>query len=390
MKQAVVANRAVRKVRNHYLWVFADELLRRPERAYPGEIVSVLAEDGSPLGVAFHHPSARVALRMLSPETRLPDGDFWRGRLRQAVERRGPLFADTDALRLVFAEGDRLPGLVVDSFAGHLVVQVRNAGMEGIKPLVVALLRELLDPPSILERSDVAARDEEGLLRFTGPLHGTVPDRVEVRENGLRFRVDLQGGQKTGYYTDQRDARRYFGELVKPGDRVLDAFCYTGGFGVHAAVAGGQVVAVDKDPAALDLAGQNASLNGCSDSFETVEADVFRWLVERAAAGDRFDLVSLDPPALIKHKNQQGKGRGLLIDLLRPALTMLGPGGRLHLSTCAYHFNGGLTHEALRMAAADAGRRLLVTGETRQSADHPWCLQMPETLYLRGITVQAT
>ena len=388
MKVAKVGSRAVKRVRNQYLWVFADELARKPEKAYPGEIVGVESEDGEWLGVAFYNGGARVALRMLGSGRALPDGGFWRSRLAEAIRRREPLRAHTDALRLVYAEGDLLPGLVVDAYAGHLSVQFRNAGMDGLKLLIVSLLDELLAPPTITERSDVAAREEEGLERVSGPLKGTVPELVEIREHGVRFLVDVAHGQKTGFFTDQRDARRHVAGLLPPGGRMLDAFCYTGGFGVFAAAAGATVTAVDKDAAALGLAGRNAALNGVADRFRTVEADLFAWLDESAGRGERYDVISLDPPALIKHKNQQAKGRGLLMDLVRPCLRMLETGGKLHLSTCAYHFQGDVVREALRMAAADTGRRLLVVGEVLQSSDHPWCLQMPETQYLRGITVE--
>jgi 23S rRNA (cytosine1962-C5)-methyltransferase len=388
MKQVVVKPHAVKKIRNYYLWVYADEIRERPRQSYPGEVVAVVAPDGAPLGAAFHHPDARIALRLFHPQPVLPDAGFWRRKLEAAVARRRPLRAETDALRLIYAEGDYLPGLIVDDFAGHLVLQSRCAGIEAIKPLLVGLLADLCAPASIYERSDVPARAEEGLADACGQVRGETPERVEVRENGRRFAVDIRTGTKTGYFTDQRDARRHVAGLVSPGMRVLDAFCYTGGFGIYAATAGARVTAVDKDEAALAGARENAALNGVTDRFETVAADLFRWLPEQAAAGASFDLICLDPPALIKYKNQAAKGRGLFLDLIRPCLRMLRPGGHLHVSSCAYHMGGDLLREAVRFAAADTGTRLLTVGETIQAPDHPYSLQMPETLYLKGYTLE--
>jgi 23S rRNA (cytosine1962-C5)-methyltransferase len=260
--------------------------------------------------------------------------------------------------------------------------------MDMLRPLIVALLTELLAPRSIYERSDIEHRREEGLAPVEGQLAGETPDRVEITENGLRFAVDIKAGQKTGFYTDQRDARRHFAALVREGDEVLDAFCYTGGFALGAARRGGRVTGVDKDGDALNLAWENARRNGLEERVALEQADVFRWLTEQAAEGRRFHLIGLDPPALIKYKNQQGKGRGLLMDLLRPCLRMLPEGGLIHLSTCAYHLNSSLVTEAVRMAAGDQGRRIALVARTMQAADHPVVLQMPETWYLRGYTLQ--
>jgi 23S rRNA (cytosine1962-C5)-methyltransferase len=386
MERVVVKDQAVKKVRNFYLWIFADEVREGPAGVTAGEPVEVRSPRGEILGTGFYHPGARVAVRLFHPKRIQPDAAFWRRRLQQALALREPLRADTNGLRLVYSEGDYLPGLVVDDFAGHLVVQCRTAGMDRLRPLLVDLLQELRHPASVYERSDVPARTEEGLPARAGPLAGVTPPRVRIVEHGVHFWVDIPGGQKTGFFSDQRDARRHFAALLKPGDKVLDAFCYTGGFGLYAARAGAAVTAVDKDESALALAAANAELNEVGDRFTAVAADLFAWLPDQAAAGRAFDAISLDPPALIKYKNQQGKGRGLLMDLIRPCLKMLRPGGLLHVSSCAYHVGPELLREAARIAAGETGKRLLVAAETVQAADHPYFLQMPETQYLKGFT----
>lgn len=388
MKTVTVHERAVKKIRNFYLWVYADEVAARPSQSYPGEVVAVAAPDGELLGTAFHHPTARVALRLFSRREVMPDAAFWRDRLARALGRRQPLREITDGLRLVYAEGDYLPGLVVDDYAGHLVAQFRTAGMDLIKPLLVELLGDLCQPVSIYERSDVQSRREEDLPLTAGPLRGATPDRVEIRENGLRFRVDIREGQKTGFYLDMRDIRKSLAAFAGPGTRFLDAFSYSGGCGLYAAAAGAAVTAVDKDERALALVRENAALNGLAARVTAVSADAFRWLPAAVEAGEKFDVISLDPPSLIKYKNQQGRGRGMLLDLIRPCLQMLPPGGILHVASCAYHVLPDLLKEAVRMAAGDAGVRLLVVAETVQAADHPYLLQMPETLYLKGYTLQ--
>ncbi|HQO25319.1 MAG TPA: class I SAM-dependent rRNA methyltransferase [Acidobacteriota bacterium] len=386
MERVVVRDEAVKKIRNFYLWVFADEVRDQPAGLGPGEPVEVRSPRGEILGTGFYHPTARVTVRLFHHKRIEPDAAFWRRRLQQALALREPLRAHSNGLRLVYSEGDYLPGLVVDDFADHLVIQCRTTGMDRIRPLIVELLQKLRRPASIYERSDVPARQEEGLAFRTGQLAGVTPPRVRIAEHGVQFWVDIPGGQKTGFFSDQRDARRHFASLLRPGDRVLDAFCYTGGFGLYAARMGAAVTAVDKDEAALTLAAANAELNEVTARFETVAADLFTWLPETAAAGRVFDAISLDPPALIKYKNQQNKGRGLLMDLIRPCLRMLRPGGLLHVSSCAYHVGPELLREAARIAAGETGKRLLVAAETVQAADHPYFLQMPETQYLKGFT----
>jgi len=388
VKLVTVHPKAVKKLRNFYLWVFADELIEKPRQSYPGEVVRVANPDGDILGTGFYHPNARVALRMISRKEVQPDADFWSYRLKQSIDLRKPLRCRTNAVRLVYSEGDYLPGLIVDDFNGHLVVQFRTAGMTLIKPLLVTLLSNLLSPDSIFERSDVEYLLQEGLKPFAGQLTGDTPNRAEIHEDGVRFFVDIKSGQKTGFFIDQRDGRYHFARHVEPGMNVLDAFCYTGGFGIHAARKGANVTAVDKDGSVLELADENARLNDISARFLTIRSDLFQWLPQSAEKGMRFDAISLDPPALIKYKNQQGKGRGLLMDLIRPCLQMLRPGGMLHLSTCAYHLSPALAKEAIRLAAGDVGKRLRMLAETIQSTDHPYIVQMPETLYLRGYTLQ--
>jgi len=386
LPEVAVKDRAVKKVRNYYLWVYADELLRRPSGLAPGEIVRVTSPSGEVLGTGFYHPEARVALRLFHPAEVAPDAAFWDRKIALALRLREELRPSTNALRLIYAEGDYLPGLVVDQFDTHLVVQFRTAGVERLRDTLLEILQARLTPASIYERSDLPVRAEEGLASRSGPVAGETPARVRVEEHGVAFWVDPKGGQKTGFFTDQRDARRHFAGLLRPGDRVLDAFCYTGAFGLYACRRGAEALAVDKDAAALRLAEANAALNGCSDRFRTLEADLFWWLPEAAATGRRFDAICLDPPALVKYKNQQGKGRGLLMDLIRPCLRMLGAGGLFHVSSCAYHLGFDLLREAVRMAAGETGRRLLVVGETTQGADHPYTVQMPESLYLKGYT----
>ncbi len=388
MKTVVIRQQAVKRVQNFYLWVYADEIVTAPRQSYPGEIVAVHSPAGEVLGTAFYNPAARVALRLISREAIRPEAEFWRRRLQAALERRQGLWLTSNALRLVYAEADYLPGLIIDSYDGHLAVQARTAGVASILPLLLGVLREIYPFASAWERSDVAVRQEEGLAPSTGQLVGTTPEDVEVHENGIRFLVDIQRGQKTGFFTDQRDARRTLADRVGPGQRFLDAFAYTGGFGLYAAARGATVTAVDKDTAALERLGRNAALNGLDDRIETVSADLFQWLPERAAAGECYDVISLDPPALIKYKNQRSKGRGLFMDLIRPCLQMLPPGGLLHLSTCAYHVSGALLLEATRISAGETGCRLRLVAETMQAADHPYIIQMPETLYLKGYTFQ--
>ena len=230
-------------------------------------------------------------------------------------------------------------------------------------------------------------RREEGLELRSGSLAGDVPADVEFTEGGARFRAAVRTGHKTGFYLDQRDNRDLVSSLVKPGMRVLDAFSSTGAFSIRAAMRGAKVVAIEKDPAAAEVARAHAAMNGVESLVEVRVADAFEEMPK--LAGENFDLAIVDPPAIAKKKEEIGTAQWGFVTLSKAALKALKPGGRLFVSSCAYHLSPSLLEESVRIAGGETGRKLRVVTETFQPADHPWILQIPETLYLKSLLVEA-
>ncbi|MBI3323697.1 MAG: class I SAM-dependent rRNA methyltransferase [Candidatus Omnitrophica bacterium] len=387
LPRVTIAAPAVKRVRNDDCWVFQDEVARTDRSPGAGEIVEVVDRQGTFLAYAFYHARSHIALRVVSTSQARPiDGTLVGERLSQAIAKRRHL-AHTNAKRLVFSEADGLPGLIVDQYAQYLVVQIRTAGMERLRSVVIDLLRDLVQPAGILERSDREFRDEEGLPPVTQVVAGTVPERILIEEHGLQFWVDPHHGQKTGFYLDQRRTRQRLRELIQPGQRVLDTFSYTGSLAITAAVCGARVVGVEQQESVLALAKENATLNHVEDRVEWIAGNAFYWLEAQAKVGARYDWVLLDPPSLAKTKSEVTKGRQALHHLLVQALALLGPGGSIGVSVCTYHLLG-LVEEIVRIAAAQQSARLCVRDQWLQASDHPWILQIPPTRYLTSWIVE--
>jgi 23S rRNA (cytosine1962-C5)-methyltransferase len=387
LPQVIVAPSAAQRIRHFDCWVFRDELTTPRDPPANGEVVELTDRSGTFLAYAFYSARSHVAARVVSLERGEPvDRTLISHRLKTAVSRRAAI-DQTNAKRLVFSEADGLPGLIVDQYADVLVLQIRSAGMEPWRAAAVDILRDLLRPKGVLERSDKEFREEEGLPAITQVLAGTVPDRILIDEGGLQFWVDPHRGQKTGFYLDQRDTRRRVRARIQPGTRVADVCAYTGAFGIGAASRGASVVCVEQQEAFLALARDNAALNHVEERMEFVAGDAFYWLEAAGHTHDRFDWVLLDPPALANSKAETPKSRQALHRLLVHALGLLNPNGTLVLSVCTYHLLG-LIEEIVRIAAAERGLRLRVQALSLQAADHPWILQMPMTRYLMSWLVQ--
>ena len=288
-------------VRNRHPWIFSGAIRETDPGISDGDIAAVRDSAGGLLGFGYFNSKTQIAVRMLSFGEREPDDSYLQGLVRAAAVKRAasPLLRDTDACRLIFSEGDFLPGLIVDSYAGHLVMQCLTLGMDRLKDKIAAILMDEIRPASVYERSDHEGRGLEGLAPAQGQVSGETPAELVVRERGLSFHVDVGAGQKTGFYLDQRDNRSLIRSFAAGRD-VLNLFSYTGGFSVAAAAGGARrVVSVDSSADALALAERNMALNRASASTEFVRADIFQYL--RDARIDA-DLVILDPPALAKSR----------------------------------------------------------------------------------------
>nr|WP_041459076.1 class I SAM-dependent rRNA methyltransferase [Ammonifex degensii] len=366
-----------------HLWVYEGEIKKVEGEVEPGGIVSVYSSRGKFLGRGYFNPHSQITVRLLTREDEEINESFLRRRLEAALAFRQRVVKEASAYRLVNGEGDLLPGLVVDRYGDYLVVQVLTLGMEKLRPLLIPLLVELLSPRGIYERSDVSSREKEGLPPATGLLYGEVPRRVTIREGELSFLVDIYEGQKTGFFLDQRENRQILSTLTA-GMRVLDCFCYTGGFAVAAAKGEAEeVVAVDVSEQALELARENAVLNGVEEKISWREANCFDELRRLEKAGEKFDLVILDPPAFTKSKEALPSAMRGYKEINLRALKLLRPGGLLFTCSCSYHLTEPLFWEVVLSAAQDARRTLRLVEFRRQARDHAILPTVPETYYLK-------
>lgn len=363
-------------------WIFEGEIAELPAEAKDGEVVTVLDHRGKFMARAYCNRRSKIILRVLTWRDEPVDAAWWKRRVGESVARRGTSPTD-GAARLVNAEGDGLPGLVVDAYAGWLVVQITTLGIESVREIVAAALAEACSPKGIFERSDVPERELEGLPPRTGLLFGASPaDRIEIAEGPARLLVDVQRGQKTGLFLDQRLNRAAAAAYAQ--DRtVLNCFAYSGAFSVHAALAGARAVtSVDISADACKLARENMALNGYPES-EVIEANCFTWLRDASDAGRTFGEIILDPPAFARGKaTLESATRGYKEINLR-AIKMLEPGGILVSCSCSRPLTPRDFLGMLWSAATDAGRTMQIVDERGHAPDHPVLLDAPETSYLK-------
>jgi 23S rRNA (cytosine1962-C5)-methyltransferase len=378
-------------VRNRHPWIFSGAVARVDGDVEDGDLVRVLDNQGRYLATGYLNRRSQIAVRLLTWEADESLGiDFWRQRLERAIAgrsawHRGSPVAETNAYRLVHAEADGLPGLVVDYYAGWLVVQCLTLGMARRRDEIVPLLAELLQLRGIYARDDVDVRRKEGLPLESGLLWGMEPpDRLEIIEHGHRFLVDVRRGHKTGFYLDQRENRCRTASYCV-GAEVLNAFAYSGGFGVYAGRAGARSVTnIDTSVDLLALAEDNLALNGCPPQ-ELIAGDVFQVLRHYRDEGRAFDLAVLDPPKFAATQAQiAGATRGYKdVNLL--AMKLLRPGGVLVTFSCSGLVSDDLFQKIVFGASVDAGRDVQIVERLAQGPDHPILLTFPESAYLKGL-----
>ena len=374
------------RVRGGHPWIYASEIEKVEGDFENGDIVDVADFRGKFIGRGFYNPLSQISLRVLTRNDEPCDRDFFAGRIRDAWDYRQRL-CDPMSCRLIYSESDFLPGLVVDKFGDVLVLQSLSLGIERIKDMLCDLLMEIVAPAGIWERSDVPVRRLEGMEQTTGLLRGEVPDRVDMVENGIHFLVDVKRGQKTGFFLDQKENRAAIAPLC-PGARVLDCFCHNGSFSLHAAKYGAaDVLGVDISEEALEVARENARINGLDNArFEA--HNCFDLLRELTDAGERYDLVILDPPAFTKNKAAvQSAIRGYKEINLR-GLKLVRPGGFLVTCSCSQHVSPEMFQDVICQAARDAKKRVRLVEYRTQGRDHPILPQSVETKYLKTMIMQ--
>lgn len=379
---------AQHRVESGHPWVYQSELDYIDGEFQPGDIVDVYNFRQRFIGRGYINPRSQIIVRLLSRQQEVIDRDFFKRRIETAWKYRQRFLAEPEYCRLVYGEADFLPALIIDKFGKYMVMQTLALGMDVHKETIVSVLDELFAPEGIYERNDVPVRKLEGMDMRKGYLKGNFPTEIIVRENGIPFYADVENGQKTGFFYDQRENRRFLEPIVKDAD-VLDCFCHTGSFAVHSALYGAKSLhSIDISAEAIELAKKNAAMNGVSDkcNFEVANAfDALRLLVEQER---KYDVVILDPPAFTKSRsNIEGAARGYKEINLR-GLKLTRPGGFLVTCSCSYHMDRDLFKAVVVDAARDAKRVIREVEYRTQAKDHPILPAAAETNYLKFLVLQ--
>jgi len=375
-----------KRLRKGHLWVFSNEIdnKRSPlDQFSAGDMVVVKDNTGKPMGSAYINPNTLISARLISrkPNVKM-GGNFFKDRLNNALAIREQLF-EKPYYRLVFGESDGLPGLVIDRFNSVLSVQITTAGIEKQKEILINTLIELLSPEAIILKNDNSQRQLEQLSQETEVIYGTLPETLIIEENNTLFQLNIVDGQKTGWFYDHRNSRAQLATFAN-GRRVLDLFSYSGAWGIPAAVAGAsEVTCVDSSEAALNMAKSSAELNKVEDKMHFIRNDVFDFLKQARENNERYDIIVLDPPALIKRKKDFKAGYEAYRRLNHLALQVLSKNGILISASCSHHLSKSNLHEILRSSARHIDRHLMFFSTGGQGPDHPVHPAIPETEYLK-------
>jgi len=388
MTKVYLKKKISRRVESGHPWIFANEAGLVEGEVNGGDTVEVLTHDKKFIGRGYINPKSQILVRLLTRDRgeAIDDGFFGR-RLRQAWEYRQRI-GYTENCRLVFGEADDLPALIIDKFNDHFVLQTLALGMDRWKPAIVGALEEIFQPKGIYERNDVPVRELEGLPQIKGFLSAPFDPRIVIRENGLQMEVDLENGQKTGYFLDQHDNRRAIRNIVRDAD-VLGAFCYTGSFETHAGHYGAKsVLGLDISEAAVAQARRNAELNGLSGICRYEAVNAFDALKQWSKEGRQYDVVMLDPPAFTKSRETIQKAITGYKEINLRGMKLVRRGGFLVTSSCTNLVNPELFLETIQLAAKDARRRLRQVTFAAQASDHPIIEGWENTNYLKFLIVQ--
>lgn len=391
MKKLVVKNSAAKKLRLFNPWVYQNEIAMLPEGLEAGELVEVVNLKQESFGVGYANAASVITLRMLSFENEQIDAAWIRKKLELAIGARNAILEHSNSCRLVHSEADGLAGLIVDFYDGVLSIAINTAGMERLRKEILEALTQIIKPIGIYEKSDAAVREKEGLQTFEGVIQGTVPDFIEVVEFGCQFGLELTSSQKTGLYLDQRFNHGVLTEYIDEDVTMLDLFCNVGGFGMHALNAGAShVTFVDISKTAIEQVEKNIDLNGFADDGRStcVAANAMDYIKELADKKASFDIVVLDPPSFAKTKDQAEAAISGFRHLMINGIKVCKPGGLIALFSCSYHVGMDELVELSLGASRDTGKQLKVLEHMYQDKDHPYILNMPNSLYLKGLLFQ--
>jgi 23S rRNA (cytosine1962-C5)-methyltransferase len=378
------------RIENGHPWIFGNEIAETEETVKPGDIVTVFNGDKKFIGKGFINPKSQIAIRLLTrKENEEIDARFIHQRIEAAWIYRKKL-GYTENCRLVFGESDGLPALIIDKFGEHFVIQTLALGIDLWKAAIVSSLEEIFNAEKIYERNDVPVRELEGMVQQKGFLSAPFEPKIIIRENGLQFEVDLENGQKTGYFLDQQDNRRSIQYIVQDAE-VLGAFCYTGGFELHAGYYGARsVLGLDISENAVAMARRNATLNGLEEKVRFEAVNAFDVLKKWSREPKKFDVVMLDPPAFTKSRENIGKAISGYKEINLRGMKLLRSGGFLVTSSCTSLVSPQVFLDTIRSAAKDAGKKLRQVVYQAQSPDHPIAWGLENTHYLKFLIVEVS
>lgn len=384
-----VSKRCLERLLNGHLWIFDNDIKSIDGSYSNGDVVSIFDDRGRFIARGYINDNSKIIIRLLTFKDEIIDRDFFKKKIKDALKHRLSLGCTLEGtFRLVFSEGDFLPGLIIDKYEDVLVIQILTLGIEKWKEDIVEVLKEILSPKTIIERSDVSVRQKEGLELRKGFLFGEETGKKIITLDNLKFEVDFLEGHKTGFYLDQQENRKIIEPYVR-GKKALDCFPYTGSFAVYAMKYGADnVTCVEDSGKVIDGLKKNISLNGFENKIDVTKADAFNWLREAYKKGDRFDCVMLDPPSFVKTKDaRHGAERGYK-DINLMGLKLLNDNGCLITSSCSHNISQTRFLEIINDAAKDAGCLLQILENRSQSKDHPILLSMPETHYLKFVAAK--
>ena len=379
-----------RRIKFGHPWAFSNEIREVSGDRSVGIGAELYDAAGVFIGVGHYNPHSLIAFRLVSRQREdIDTDDFFEQRISAALAHRLKRYPGLTTFRAVYGESDFLPGLVVDKYGDYLSVQLLTAGMDSRRLQIVAALRKIFEPKGIIARNDVSVRKLEGLEEKIELLWGEIPDTVVMEENDLQFRVNLREGQKTGAFLDQKQNHLLLRDMCA-GQNVLDCFCYTGGWAVHAASFGAlSVLGVDISTRAVGQASSHAKLNKVSDRVSFEECDAFERLRSLHQEGRRFGVIVMDPPAFVKSRKNIAEATKGYLTINRRALELLEPGGYLITCSCSFHMGREAFRDMLIQAARLAKREVRLVGSHSQAADHPVLLSFPESEYLKCFVLQA-
>ena len=378
-----------KRIKKGHPWIFSNEVSHLDGNTENGGVVEVYDYRKKFLAVAYFNPHSLIALRVLSVNNEAIDKNFFEKRIKEAFFYREKVLGERDAFRVVFGEGDKIPGLIADKYGPFLILQFLTLGIEKFSEDIIEIFQNLLEPRAIILRNDSPFRKLEGLRQEKKLLGGNLQlDDISdlfIHEDTMKFKVDIWNGQKTGFFLDQRDNRDYFSDLKLTGEG-LDCFSYSGAWGVRGAACA-SVTCVDSSEGAISLVRLNGELNGCK-SLSCVREDVFKYLDTAISQGKKFDWINLDPPAFVKNKKSLKQGISGYKNINRKAMKLLRKGGILITSSCSYNLSGEHFVKLLNDAALEAKKAIRVISYKGQSRDHPILLSMPESEYLKCFFLQ--